>query len=223
MPFAMDSKRWSSGLRGPMSSSKTPDYGRRAVYKPAADFARRKIPVSILNGGVLLRLHVTDRQALFFGRRAGNRFTPENSPRGVMYLGEDLETCIFEVFGDEMLEKRCLVRAFRWMNYSVSKIAYPELRVCDFTDAVTNTAAGVDLASLMAQDLEVPQAWSRAVMNHPSGFQAIRYACRFTGRHSLALFDLPEVCASLRAEMIGPLHAMSEAGKFLDRYEVAIV
>jgi len=221
MRFAMGGRRWSRGLRGAMSSSKTPDYGRRAVYKPAPDFTRRKIPVSILNGGVLLRLHVTDRPALFFGRRAGNRFTPENSPRGVMYLGEDLDTCIFEVFGDEMLEKRCLIRAFRWMNYSVSKIGFEGLRVCDFADAVTATAAGVDLASLMAQDLEAPQAWSRAVMNHPSGFQAIRYASRFTGRHALALFDLP--CRSLSATMIGPLHAISEAGKFLDRYEVTIV
>jgi hypothetical protein len=196
---------------------------RRTIYKPSADFARRKIPVTVLDAGVLIRLHASHRPALEFGTRAGNRFTPENPPHGVMYLGEDLGTCIFEIFGDEMLTARTLVRAFKWMNCSVSLIAFPALRVCDFTDSVTTTAAGVDLASLMAHELEGPQAWSRAVMNHPLGFQAIRYASRFTGRHCLALFDLPDVCGSLAATSAGLLHEMSEAGRFLDEYEVTIV
>ncbi len=197
-------------------------YGR-PIYKPGANFARRRIPVSTMEAGVLLRVHPSHLPAIHFGRRAGNRFTPEDSPYGVMYLAQDLETCIFEVFGDEMLHDRSIIRAFKWMNRSVSEIAFPALRVCDFTDPVTNTAAGVDLASLMLHILETPQAWGRAVMEHPLRFQGIRYTSRFTQNRCLALFDLPENAHQLTARSIGPLHEHSEANWFLDEYEVAMV
>ncbi len=195
----------------------------RPFYKPSEDFGKRKIPVTMLEAGVLLRLHGSDLPALHFGRRAGARFTPEDTPRGVMYLAEDLETCIFEVFGDEMLAGRCLIRAFKWMNYSVSEIGFPALRVCDFTDVVTTTAAGVDLASLMAQDLAGPQAWSRAVMHHRARFQAIRYASRFTGGGCLALFEAPEICEAVTATAAGRLHETPDANAFLDEHEAAVV
>ena len=53
-----------------------------------------------------------------------NRFTPENAPFGVLYMGQDLPTILFEVFGDEMFENDCRIQvAWRWMSMQISCVS----------------------------------------------------------------------------------------------------
>ena len=70
-------------------------------------------------------MHPIDKSAIYFGKNANSRFTPENSPFGVLYVGQDLPTILFEVFGDEMLENDCRIRGSRWMSYRISEMHIP--------------------------------------------------------------------------------------------------
>ena len=123
---------------------------RRPVYVPPPDFAARNIPLLTLQGGGLYRVYATDRPPVHFGRRGGARFTPPGSPFGVLYLGVDVETCVFELFGDEMIKGCSRIRACRWMNARIARITVPDLKCCDLTNPNTLAAAGVDFASLLS-------------------------------------------------------------------------
>jgi hypothetical protein len=169
------------------------------------------------------RVHPTDRSAIYFGKKANNRFTPENSPFGVLYIGQDLPTILFEVFGDEMFENDCRIRAWRWMSLRISEMHIPPVSVCDLTDVQTRSALRVDLASLMALELEIPQAWALAIMNHGAEVDGIQYQSRFTSRKCLALFDRHEIGSKIRTKLMGELSKLPQASKFLDEHNVVIV
>jgi hypothetical protein len=99
----------------------------------------------------MVRVRPDDKSAICFGKSANNRFTPKDSPFGVCYVAEDLQTALFEVFGDEMLEKDCRIRGWRWMNYRISEINLPPVSVCDLSEERIRTALGVDLVSLLPE------------------------------------------------------------------------
>lgn len=169
------------------------------------------------------RVHPLDKSAIYFGKSANNRFTPKNSPFGVLYAGEDLPTTLFEVFGDEMFENDCRVRAWRWMSYRISKMRIPSVVICDLSDEQTRTALRVDLSTLMTPEIEVPQEWALAIMNHPTEVDGIQYQSRFTSRKCLALFNRREIGSKISTTPLGELPKIPEANKFLDEYEVVIV
>jgi hypothetical protein len=168
------------------------------------------------------RVHPIDKPAIYFGKNANNRFTPENSPFGVLYAGADLPTILFEVFGDEMFESG-RIRAWRWMSYRISEIHIPVISVCDLSDERTRAVLRVDFASLMAPELEVPQAWALAVMNHTVLVDGIQYQSRFTSGKCLALFDRQGIASNIRTRLMGELSRLPQTSEFLDEYKVVIV
>jgi len=168
-------------------------------------------------------VHPINKSAIYFGKNANNRFTPENSPFGVLYVGQDLPTILFEVFGDEMFENDCRIRAWRWTSQGISEIHIPPVSVCDLSDEQTRAAFRVDLASLRRPELEIPQAWALAIMNHGAEVGGIEYQSRFTSRKCLALFDRREIGSKIRANLMGELSKLPEASEFLDEQEVVIV
>jgi hypothetical protein len=192
----------------------------RPTHLPPGDVAGRRllaVPVSTS----WIRVHSTRYSALHFGKNANNRFTPKNSPFGVLYVGENLQTALFELFGDEMIQDDHRIRTYRWMSYQVASLQLPQVSVCDFCDTHTRAALGVDLASLMAPDLQVPQAWSLAVMNHSANVDGIHYQSRFTQGRCLALFDRRNI--TIQTTPLGPLSNLPEANDFLDEFEVSLV
>jgi hypothetical protein len=195
----------------------------RRTYLPGRDFPKRPLSGSAISESHWYRVHPIGKSAIFFGKNAYNRFTPENSPFGVLYAGEDLPTILFEVFGDEMLESDCRIRAGRWMSHRISEIHIPPISVCDLSDERTRTVLRVDLASLMTPELEVPQAWALAVMNHTATLDGIQYQSRFTSGKCLALFDRREIASKIRTRLMGELSRLQQANEFLDEYKVVIV
>jgi RES domain-containing protein len=169
------------------------------------------------------RVHPADKSAIYFGKSANNRFTPKDSPFGVCYAAEDLPTALFEVFGDEMLENDCRLRGWRWMNYRISEIHLPSVSICDLSEDQTRSVLGVDLASLRSPELQIPQEWALAVMNHRAEVDGMQYQSRFTSRRCLALFDRRGIGPHIGAKLLGKLSGLPEANKFLDEYKVLIV
>jgi hypothetical protein len=168
-----------------------------------------------------IRVHSTKYSAIHFGKHANNRFTPKHSPFGVLCVGENLQTVLFELFGDEMIKDDHRIRTYRWTSYQVSSLQLPQVSVCDFSDPHTLAALGVDLASLMAADLQVPQAWALAIMNHSANVDGIHYQSRFTPGHCLALFDRRNI--TIQTTPLGPLSNLPEANDFLDEFEFSLV
>lgn len=122
-----------------------------------------------------------------------------------------------------MLEKDSRLRGWRWMNYRISEIYLPPVSVCDLSEERTRTVLGVDLASLLLPELEIPQEWALAVMNHRAEVDGIQYQSRFTSRKCLALFDRRGIGPQIRVKLLGELSNLPEANKFLDEHNVVIV
>lgn len=170
-----------------------------------------------------IRVHSIQYSAVHFGTKANNRFTPDNSPFGVLYAGENLQTALFELFGDEMFQDDHRIRTWKWMSYQVSSLQLPQVFVCDLCDPHTVVALGVDIASLMAADLKVPQAWALAIMNHSANVDGIQYQSRFPAGNCLALFDRQNIKSTIQTTSLGPLSSLQEANDFLDEFEIALV
>jgi hypothetical protein len=192
----------------------------RPIHFPPSDVAGRTL-VGRAVAAHWVRVHSIIHSAIYFGKQANNRFTPDNSPFGVLYVGENLQTALFELFGDEMLLGVNRIRTHRWTSYQVSSLQLPPVLVCDLTDLHTRTSLGVDIASLMAPDLQVPQAWALAIMNHSANVDGIHYQSRFAKENCLALFDRRNI--TIQTTPLGPLSSLPEADDFLDKFEVSLV
>ena len=196
----------------------------RPVHRPRSDFAAADLPVVILDGLELWRVHSRDFPAIRFRNVASHRFSHPDAPEGLLYLGESLETCLWECFGDEWLESQSRLSAGRWRNSLLSQVrSNAPLRICDLTEDKVLLALGVELGSLMHPELSIPQAWGLAIQTHPSAVDGIRYLSRFNHQPSLVLFDRPGSAIQLSETLIGSLPDVPEADKFLLGRKIALV
>jgi hypothetical protein len=73
----------------------------------------------------------------------------------------------------------------------------------------------------MAADLQVPQAWALAIMNHSANVDGIQYQSRFTEDNCLALFDRCNI--TILTTPLSSLSGLPEANDFLDKFEISLV
>ncbi len=203
-----------------MSNKAQPD---RQLLLPADDFDLRKIPVARQPMRHWFRVHRSSREPLFFGKFHHHRFSHPDCPYPLLYLGASIQTCLWEVFGDDVFQDRRVISEGRWMGSSVAQITVPEIKVCAAQDARTRDAMSVDKASLLAAHLAVPQAWGLAVQRHPAQFQALKYTSRFVDQACLALFDRDGVRAKLKTKSLGPLATLDPALDWLHERQAALV
>lgn len=193
----------------------------RPVRLPAAEFAQRDLPLRAWAAGEMLRVHSAHFGAAFFSLNATHRYPHPGSPTAMMYGGEDLETCLWECFGDAVIDPGSMIARTVWDERRVSRIRPARtLRLVDLTELATRRVVGVDLSALKHPDLEVPQAWGRALAGHPAGADGIRFPSRFTGRPCVAWFERSAVG---EIEVVGRLTKLEEAEAFLDTNEIALV
>jgi hypothetical protein len=196
---------------------------RRPVYYPPPDFARCALKRSLVASGPWFRTHPSTQPAIYFSKRSGARFTPEHSPFGVLYAAGDITTSLFEVFGDEMFENDHRIRAFRWLNYSVSKLTIPRVKICNLASPQVCSSLNVELGTLMGQEFGATQVWALAIMEHRAEAHGIVYRSRFTQRTCLALFDRGGTASQVEEELVGSLDNLPEANEFLDQYRCIVV
>lgn len=171
----------------------------------------------------LWRLHQTGLGAIHFALHPSHRFSHPACPFPVLYLAEDLATCLWERFGDDILNEGSPVPLSLWMSRSASRVRVPELCLCDLTDARTTTRAKVDLAALTSVDLAVPMEWGLRIQQHPAAFDGLRYRSRFNHEPCIVLFDRDGLASRLRATLVADLAGIADADDFLRQHHVALI
>lgn len=197
---------------------------QRPIRRPAADFDKRPLPVKTVKGLNAMRVHGNRHPATGFRLIPSHRFSHPDAPEGLLYAGFDLGTCLWEVFGDAILDPGSVISSARWMKQRVSRVHSSAIfRLCDLTDQKTRTALKVDLSALKHTDLDVPQAWGLAIQKHPDNVDGFLYQSRFSGETCIVLFDRPGLAAKLNSTVVGDLADLDEGNQFLDDNEVALV
>lgn len=141
-----------------------------------------------------------------------------------MYLAEDLETCLWECFGDAILDPGARVPLLKWSQSQTSEIGLNQpLPVCDLTDLGTRRDLGLDLSALNHPDLAVPQAWGLALQTHPASVGGFYFPSRFTGRRCLVLFDRPDVANALSSKPGESLLEIADAVEFINRNQIKLI
>lgn len=196
----------------------------RPIRLPARDFAKKPLPVKTVTEFKGLRLHGATRPAVQFRKVPSHRFSHPDASSGLLYLGDDLETCLWEAFGDVILNPGSAISLSVWMTRQVSQIhTTAKLRLCDLTDLKTRTSLKVDLSALKHTELNIPQAWGLAIMNHPDAVDGFHYASRFTGKRCTVLFGDTRISSLLKSKPVGALTDMDGSGIFLEENEIALV
>jgi len=194
----------------------------RPIRLPAADFELKPLPVSAPVMLEAFRIHSVRFPAISFRLNSEHRFSHPDAPGGLLYLGEDLETCLWECFGDEILNHSTIAKV-DWCK-QLSKIASTtRLNLCDLTILSVRRALGLDLSAMKHTEFDVPQAWGLAIQNHPDAVDGLRYLSRFTGNPCIVLFARPGLAAKLRETPVSLLAALDTADDFLDANRIALV
>ncbi len=202
-----------------MSSKPKP---ARTQLRPGADFDRREIPVTRQPRRSWFRVHKSDSPAVQFGKFSHHRFSHPDCPFSLLYVGATIQTCLWEMFGDDVFDKRRIIPFGKWGGSCLSQIVVPELKVCAISLERTRDSMSVDKASILAADLTIPQAWGLAVQRHPAGFEAIKYSSRFLDQPCLALFDRGGLQSKLRVKALGALNKLDAAVDWLDERKAAL-
>jgi hypothetical protein len=195
----------------------------RSLLGPARDFCQKPIPATRQPPRSWFRVHRLNLPALDFRTEPFHRFSHADCPHSLLCVGPNLQTCLWEVFGDDVFQGERTIAASKWSGRCVSQIRIPELKVCAVSLEPTREAMGVDKASLLATDLSVPQEWGLAVQQHPAGFQAIKYTSRFVDQPCLALFDRGDLRAKLAEKWLGNLEDLGDAIDWLNERKAALV
>ncbi len=194
----------------------------RPIRLPSADFDLTPLPVSASCPQEAFRIHSAKFPAVSFRLNPEHRFSHPDAPGGLLYMGEDLETCLWECFGDQILNHSAIARV-DW-GRRLSKIAWTiPLNLCDLTLLSVRRTLGLDLSAMKHTELDVPQAWGRAIQNHPDAVDGLRYFSRFTGSPCIVLFERPGLAAELRETPVSLLAALDTADDFLDANSIALV
>ena len=194
----------------------------RNLRLPPAGFNGIKIPRTRQPVRNWFRVHLSQSPAIYFWLNTSHRFSHKECPYPFLYLAADIDTCLFERFGDKAYDQQKAIAQSLLQAHSVSAIRVPAAYVCDLTRATTLSALMVDLSALMHNDLATPQQWGLAIQRHPANYQAIKFKSRFNGKACLALFQRDGMETRLQETPLGTLSNDDEAVDWLDKHKVSL-
>jgi hypothetical protein len=189
---------------------------------PPADFATTGIPTIRQPARSWFRIHQSNHHAVHFCLMPTHRFSHPACRFDFLYLSVDIETCLFERFGDTAYDNQKTVAGSLWNAHSLSPVRVEEVFVCDLTNTKTLSALTVDLSALMHTDLQTPQAWGLAIQQHPSNFQGIKYRSRFNAKACLALFKRDRIETRLFETRLDTLPKDDTATNWLDKHKISL-
>ena len=194
----------------------------RNLRLPPAGFNGIKIPRTRQPARNWFRVHLSQSPAIYFWLNTSHRFSHKECPYPFLYLAADIDTCLFERFGDKAYDQQKAIAQSLLQAHSVSAIRVPAAYVCYLTRATTLSALMVDLSALMHNDVATPQQWGLAIQRHPANYQAIKFKSRFNGKACLALFQRDGMETRLQETPLGTLSNDDEAVDWLDKHKVSL-
>jgi len=133
-------------------------------------------------------------------------------------------TCLWEVFGDELLDSNSTLAAAGWKNRRLSRVQSKKtFKLCDLTDEKVRLKLGVDLGTLMQGDLSVTHAWGLALQTHPAAIDGFHFLSRFDQKTNVVIFNRTGQAAKFTETPIGDLPDVAEAETFLIDRKIAMV
>ena len=168
------------------------------------------------------RVHQPRHSAAYFSLNTHHRFSHKDCQFPLLYLGADVDTCLFERFGDIAYDNQKAIPQFLWNAYCVSSVQVPEIHICDLTNARTLSALLVDLAALMRAEGATPQEWGLALQRHPANFQGIKFKSRFNGKACMAVFQRDGLEKRLREQRLSHLANDDAAMDWLNKHQVSL-
>jgi hypothetical protein len=197
---------------------------KRPLHLPLADFSSLEIPKTRKGFRKWWRLHQGSLSPIFYSKSDANRFAVP--ALGTLYVGSDPQTCLLEKYGDELYGAKNRgeiprLSATDWRDRAMTAVGIPAVYVCDLTSPETLSACRVDMGTLTHPDLIYPQAWAKAIMEHPANFDGILYLSRFTQKPCLALYPRREI--EVRIINSDALAHHPDGMKLLDEFQVALV
>jgi hypothetical protein len=194
---------------------------------PHPELDRRKpIIFNLKSGTVIFRLHPRIHDPVFFGRTGNFRFDAPDCPDGsfgVMYTGEDPQCCFIESCG-QATGAPAVSGAYLADRHLAEMEVIKDMRFIDLAASGGLSAIGAD-ARLMSGSYTVAQQWSRALRNHPSKPDGIRYLSRHDPtRAAFAIYDCPRT--TFKITDLGSLMDTSNRtllSNLLDLYQVDLI
>jgi hypothetical protein len=194
-----------------------------ALRPPPFDLERRKLSLVRVPKTVFRISRLEHSNPFFWSRRGLWRFDTPEGRFGILYIGEDLETALLEVFGDSWLNSRVLSVAELRLYEVQAFEANAELRVADLTGKNLNRL-GTDASLFASTDYLLTQEWSRQLMIHPQARDGIRYHSRKNPKKfDYALYDTDGAKSGLRLYRREALLESTDLPALLDKYEVALL
>jgi hypothetical protein len=198
------------------------DPADRPLRLPPADFLGTEILRTRQPGRNWFRVHQSRHSPAHFSLDTHHRYSHNDCPYPFLYLGVDIETCLFERFGDKAYDNQMAISQSLWNAHFVSTIHVPEIHLCDLTNAKTLASLTVDLSALLHTAIAAPQEWGLAIQRHSANFQAIKFKSRFNGKACLALFQRDRIETRLREKRLDTLTNDDAAVDWLDRHSISL-
>ncbi len=175
--------------------------GEERLPPPPADLRDRELPITE-EDGPWTRMHPVEHDPVFFGRTGLNRFDDPRGEYGVLYAAEDAFGAFIESFG--RAPGRNVVSWEKLRSRPLSSIeAERLLRLVDLTGGGLARLGAT--AAIFTDDYAKAQEWSRALHDHPSGPDGLRYRLKHDpSRVGVAIFDR---VGALRARPLGTMIA----------------
>lgn len=189
---------------------------------PPPDFAALALEVAQVDPVSCVRITRYPDTEPFFGKTGGNRFDDPLRGFGVCYAGDDFLVAFAESIlhdavavsgGFRVAESELLVHHVVGFDGSV-------LALADLTGISLKRLGGTnDISSELPYDM--PQRWSRAVYEHPSNVDGLRYVSRHlnTG-FAFSLFDRARTRMQRGTSV--PLSEHPQLADTLARFNVAV-
>ena len=197
--------------------------GSRTARHPPSDLASHPLPRTRQIARQWFRVHPTAYDPVYFCLVPTHRYSHPKCKSNILYVGIDIQTCLWEIFGDMTFDNAHALPRTHWDSCSCSIIDVPPLHLCDLSNATTRGTVSVDLPSLMNDEVTLPQEWGLAIQEHPDQVPAIKFKSRFTGKACLAIFERGSIPAQLKETSSRPLQSYDPARKWLARNRISLV
>lgn len=208
---------------GPTSSGEPDRQGDAESFPgdhpyPPEGFNEIELPILEVSGPLWRLFPIVYDEPLYFGAGGENRFDAPDQGYGTLYGAEDTLGAFIETFG-RRLGYDLLTGAELSRKHLARIYAEKLLRLANLVGK-GQSAAGVD-ARLFTGSYAASQSYSRAIHEHPSRVDGIRFPARNdTEQISVALFERARPI--LEAEVLGALNEprnTDELSRILEHYD----
>jgi len=178
----------------------------RRLSAPDSGFDRVYLDIEQIDPAALFRISAHATGEPYFGRSGGNRFDDPAKEYGTCYAGLSLITALAESLLHDLVPRggKYRVAVEDIERRFVHSFEGAPLRLANLTGASLNRLGGHGELS-GTPSYEIPQAWSKAVFEHPAAVDGFIYMSRLMNtERAIVLFQRGH-SATLKAQAPHPL------------------